>query len=62
VVFTGGDHGVERGVEQTYQRSLPLAALSDDVLLVSEMNGVPLPAQHGFPLRQVVPGWHGMPR
>ena len=25
VVFTGSDHGVERGVEQTYQRSLSLA-------------------------------------
>src|SRR5262245_47062863 len=32
VVFTGADHGVERGVEQDYQRSLPLAeALGDDV-------------------------------
>ena len=25
VVFTGADHGVERGVEQDYQRALPLA-------------------------------------
>jgi len=24
------------------------------------MNGVPLPPQHGFPLRLVVPGWYGM--
>ena len=24
------------------------------------MNGAPLPAQHGFPLRLVVPGWYGM--
>jgi sulfane dehydrogenase subunit SoxC len=61
VVFTGSDHGVERGVEQSYQRSLPLTdALSDDVLLVYEMNGAPLPPQHGFPLRLVVPGWYGM--
>lgn len=61
VVFTGSDHGVERGVEQTYQRSLSLAdALSDDTLLVYEMNGAPLPPQHGAPLRLLVPGWYGM--
>jgi DMSO/TMAO reductase YedYZ molybdopterin-dependent catalytic subunit len=24
------------------------------------MNGAPVPAQHGFPLRLVVPGWYGM--
>jgi DMSO/TMAO reductase YedYZ molybdopterin-dependent catalytic subunit len=61
VVFTGADHGVERGVEQDYQRSLPLdEAMSTDVLLAYEMNGVPLLPQHGFPLRLVVPGWYGM--
>lgn len=61
VVFTGADHGIERGVEQEYQRSLPLAeALSEDVLLAYEMNGAPLPPQHGAPLRLVVPGWYGM--
>ena len=61
VVFTGADHGVERGVEQDYQRSLPVdEALGADVLLAYEMNGVALPPQHGFPLRLVVPGWYGM--
>jgi DMSO/TMAO reductase YedYZ molybdopterin-dependent catalytic subunit len=61
VVFTGADHGIERGVEHDYQRGLPLAdALSDDVLLAYEMNGSPLPPQHGYPLRLVVPGWYGM--
>ena len=29
-------------------------------LLAYEMNGAPLPPQHGFPLRLVVPGWYGM--
>lgn len=61
VGFTGADHGVERGVEQDYQRGLPLAeALRDDVLLVHAMNGQPLPPQHGAPLRLLVPGWYGM--
>jgi DMSO/TMAO reductase YedYZ molybdopterin-dependent catalytic subunit len=61
VVFTGADHGVERGVEQDYQRSLPVKeALSEYALLVYEMNGAPLPPQHGYPLRLVVPGWYGM--
>ena len=61
VVFTGLDHGVERGVEQDYQRGLPLAdALRKDVLVAYEMNGAPLPVQHGFPVRLVVPGWYGM--
>ncbi len=61
LVFTGADHGVERGVEQDYQRSLPVAdALDGDVLLAYAMNGAPLPPQHGYPVRLVVPGWYGM--
>ena len=61
MVFTGLDRGVEGGVEQSFERSLPLdEALRDDVLLAYEMNGAPLPPQHGFPLRLVVPGWYGM--
>jgi DMSO/TMAO reductase YedYZ molybdopterin-dependent catalytic subunit len=61
VVFTGADHGVERGVEQDYQRALPLTeALGGDVLLAYEMNGAPLPVQHGFPVRLIIPGWYGM--
>jgi hypothetical protein len=34
--------------------------MRDDVLLAWEMNGEPLPPQHGFPLRLVKPGWYGM--
>ncbi|MDN3240880.1 sulfite oxidase [Glycomyces tritici] len=63
VVFTGADHGVERGVEQDYQRALPLdTALghTPEVLVAYAMNGAPLPPQHGHPLRLVVPGWYGM--
>jgi DMSO/TMAO reductase YedYZ molybdopterin-dependent catalytic subunit len=61
VVFTGADHGIERGHEQDYQRALPLAeAMGDGVMLAYEMNGAPLPPQHGAPLRLIVPGWYGM--
>ncbi len=61
VVCTGADHGVERGVEQDYQRGLDLpAALAEDVLVAHQMNGAPLPPQHGYPARLVVPGWYGM--
>ena len=62
-VFTGADHGVERGVEQDYRRSLPMAVALDParpVLVAYAMNGGPLPPQHGHPLRLVVPGWYGM--
>jgi DMSO/TMAO reductase YedYZ molybdopterin-dependent catalytic subunit len=61
LVFTGADHGVEKGYEHDYARSLTLAeALRADVLLAYEMNGRPLEPQHGFPLRLLVPGWYGM--
>jgi sulfane dehydrogenase subunit SoxC len=61
VLFGALDRGIDGGVEQTYERSLPLAeALAGDALLAYELNGVPLPPQHGAPLRLVVPGWYGM--
>ncbi len=61
VLFTALDRGVEGGEEQSFQRSLALAAAREpDVLLAYELNGVPLPPQHGFPLRLLVPGWYGM--
>ena len=61
VVFTGLDRGVQGDVEHAYERSLPVAdAMRDEVLLAYAVNGQPLPPQHGFPLRLVVPGWYGM--
>jgi DMSO/TMAO reductase YedYZ molybdopterin-dependent catalytic subunit len=59
VLFTGLDRGIEGGVPQWYERSLPIGEAELGVLAY-EMNGGPLPPQHGFPLRLVVPGWYGM--
>jgi len=60
-LFTGLDRGFEGGVEQCYERSLPRTeALGDDALLAYELNGEPLPVQHGYPLRLMVAGWYGM--
>lgn len=45
---------------QPYAGSVPLVkACAGQVLLAWEMNGQPLPALHGAPLRVVVPGWIG---
>ena len=61
IVFTGADRGVQGGVEQDYARSMSVAdACVDELLLAYEMGGQPLPPQHGYPLRLLVPGWYGM--
>ena len=61
LVFTGADHGIERGTEQDYQRSLSVEeAMTSGAMLVWGCNGVDLPPQHGYPLRLLVPGWYGM--
>jgi DMSO/TMAO reductase YedYZ molybdopterin-dependent catalytic subunit len=61
ILFTGLDRGIEGGIDQRYQRSLTVEeAFREEVLVAYEMNGGPLPPQHGFPVRLVVPGWYGM--
>jgi DMSO/TMAO reductase YedYZ molybdopterin-dependent catalytic subunit len=61
LVFTGADHGIQGDVEQDYQWSFALEdVLRDDVLLAYDMNGQPLPPQHGYPVRLLVPDWYGM--
>lgn len=67
ILFTGKDKGIQGppdGAEvQHFQRSLTVDYAMDpanDVLLCYEINGQPLPPQHGFPLRLLVPGWLGM--
>jgi DMSO/TMAO reductase YedYZ molybdopterin-dependent catalytic subunit len=60
--------GVRDGADAVLQTSrdgwncgTPLAALTDDrnAMLAIAMNGKPLPVQHGFPVRMVVPGLYG---
>ena len=65
VVLEGADRGAIKEPprppsEIHYARSVPLEKANADVLLAFEMNGAPLTAEHGFPLRVVVPGWFGM--
>jgi DMSO/TMAO reductase YedYZ molybdopterin-dependent catalytic subunit len=60
--------GIQAGADQVVQRSVdgwtcgtPTSVLVDgrDALLAVGMNGVPLPVEHGFPVRMVVPGLYG---
>jgi DMSO/TMAO reductase YedYZ molybdopterin-dependent catalytic subunit len=60
--------GVRPGADAVLQTSedgwscgTPLAALTDDrnAMLAIAMNGEPLPLEHGFPVRMVVPGLYG---
>ena len=61
VAFTGLDRGIQGEIEQQYERSLPLPECRrEEVMLAWAINGQPLPPQHGFPLRLIVPGWYGM--
>ena len=61
LVFTGADHGIQGEVEQDYQWGFSREDIvRDEVLLAYEMNGQPLPPQHGYPVRLLVPDWYGM--
>ncbi|MER6101543.1 sulfite oxidase [Streptomyces sp. NPDC001832] len=42
------------------RRPMPVAKALDDVLLAYEMNGEPLPPDHGYPVRLIVPSWIGI--
>ena len=46
--------------ESRLRRPMSIAkAMEDDTLLAFAMNGSPLPLDHGFPVRALVPGWIG---
>lgn len=55
------DEVVTNGVNLGHvRRPLPVAKALDDVILAYEMNGEPLPPDHGGPVRVVVPDWIGI--
>ena len=63
-----GELGLQDGADAVLQTSqdgwtcgTPLAALTDDrnAMLAVAMNGQPLPIDHGFPVRTLVPGLYG---
>ncbi len=65
VYFWGADTGTEeiRGqeYEQNFARSMSLEHVNElGPILAYEMNGEPLPAAQGFPVRLIVPGWYGI--
>ncbi|MEP6661798.1 MAG: sulfite oxidase [Acidimicrobiales bacterium] len=63
VLFRGADGGAVEGSTESvpFERSLTVDdARNGDVLLAYAMNGVPLPVEHGFPLRVIVPGWYAV--
>ncbi|MGM0398641.1 MAG: molybdopterin-dependent oxidoreductase [Halobacteriota archaeon] len=45
--------------EDIFTRSIPMSKVMEDAILAFEMNGRPLPKEHGFPVRILVPGWYG---
>ena len=48
------------GTQPPFVRQVPLAKATDPGTIVAyAMNGQPIPAAHGAPLRLVVPGWEG---
>ena len=58
LLLDGAD--VPLGKMPKFQRTIPVQkALDPDTLLAYEMNGQPLPVEHGFPLRLIAAGWAG---
>ena len=63
IVFRGADRG---GTGETrdpvwFERSLPVTkAGHSESLLAYAMNGEPLPIEHGYPLRLIVPSWYAV--
>jgi DMSO/TMAO reductase YedYZ molybdopterin-dependent catalytic subunit len=65
IVFSAHDIGKQKvrdmDLTSPFARSMSVAdAMSPDNLLCYEMNGQPLEAGHGAPLRLLTPGWYGV--
>jgi sulfite oxidase len=60
VAFTAPDVSPRADPPQPFGGSIPVAkAVAGEVLLAWQINGAPLPAVHGAPVRVVVPGYVG---
>jgi DMSO/TMAO reductase YedYZ molybdopterin-dependent catalytic subunit len=61
VAYLGADKHLSGDAKKApISRGVPMAkALEDETLLAFAMNGEPLPAPHGYPLRLVCGGWPG---
>jgi sulfite oxidase len=58
VTMNGADRAL--GTMPDFVRQVPMdKAMHADTILAYEMNGQPIPALHGFPLRAIIPGWEG---
>jgi DMSO/TMAO reductase YedYZ molybdopterin-dependent catalytic subunit len=67
VIFRGADCGHVESAEKPapaglmhFERSVPIAKAMDDVIVAYKMNGSDLTADHGFPVRVIVPGWYAV--
>jgi rhodanese-related sulfurtransferase/glyoxylase-like metal-dependent hydrolase (beta-lactamase superfamily II) len=63
VVFRGADRGTVEGSAEPvwFERALGLDdARGVEALLAYAMNGEPLPVEHGYPVRLIVPGWYAV--
>ncbi|MBI3667630.1 MAG: molybdopterin-dependent oxidoreductase [Acidobacteria bacterium] len=58
LAFDGVDTGMATAPD--FVRSVPLEkCLRPETIVATHMNGVPLPIEHGYPLRLITPGWEG---
>ena len=58
VVMDGAD--LPPGTMPDFVRQIPMdKAMDPGTIVAYEMNGSPIPALHGYPLRAIVPGWEG---
>jgi DMSO/TMAO reductase YedYZ molybdopterin-dependent catalytic subunit len=56
-----GAGALDLTITEQFARSMSIEdALNRDNLLCYDMNGAPLPREHGFPLRLIAPGWYGV--
>jgi DMSO/TMAO reductase YedYZ molybdopterin-dependent catalytic subunit len=62
IVMRGADSAADPSRDPNrFERSLALSDMrASPVLLAYAMNGEPLPKEHGYPVRAIVPGWYAV--